>query len=155
MTDNELKKLNRKELLEMLLQQIKENEELEEKIKDLEQKLEDRSINLTEAGSIAEAALKVNDVFAVAQAAANQYLENVEKLCGNQKMLCDAMEAESKVKAAAMIADAERKCKAREKAADEYVARASEVMQKMGSIYQDYKSSISELVVENNEEENE
>lgn len=155
MNDNDLKKLNRKELLEMLLQQLKENEELETRIKELEKELENKAITLTEAGSIAEAALRVNDVFAAAQAAADQYLENVEKLCGNQKVFCEAMETESRVKAMAMIADAEKRCKEREKAADEYVSKASQVMQKMGNIYQDYQSAINGFAVDNHETENE
>lgn len=39
-----------------------------------------REIIVAEAGSIAEAALKLNKVFESAQAAADQYLENVGRL---------------------------------------------------------------------------
>lgn len=77
MTDKELRKLRRGELLEMLLEQTKENERLKKQIADLEAQLEDRKIILKQSGSIAEAALKLNGVFEAAQKAAEQYLENV------------------------------------------------------------------------------
>ena len=77
MTDKELRKLRRGELLEMLLEQTKENERLKKQIADLETQIEDRKIILKQSGSIAEAALKLNGVFEAAQKAAEQYLENV------------------------------------------------------------------------------
>ena len=80
MTDKELKKLTRAELLEMLLIQSKEKRLLEEKLQEAEKKLEEREIMVAEAGSIAEAALKLNGVFEAVQQAADQYLENVKRL---------------------------------------------------------------------------
>ena len=79
MTDKELRKLRRGELLEMLLEQTRENETLKKRIADLESQLEAREIVLRESGSIAEAALKLNGVFEAAQRAAEQYLENVRR----------------------------------------------------------------------------
>ena len=78
MTDKELRKLSRSELLEMLLIQSKEVERLKEELKEANRKLEDRKILLEESGSIAEAALKLNDIFEVAQRAADQYLESIK-----------------------------------------------------------------------------
>lgn len=73
-----LKKLSRVELLEMLLDVSSENETLRAENEMLRQELEEKRIRLKEGGSIAEAALKLNDVFAVAQAAADQYLLSVK-----------------------------------------------------------------------------
>ncbi|MCI9249495.1 MAG: hypothetical protein HFG99_10210 [Dorea sp.] len=120
MASKELRKLNRKELLQMLLVQCEETEriqgemdetnarmaEMEEsyerlkiklnikdqrlnekdaQIEELKQTIEDmktsREIELAEAGSIAEAALKLNGIFETAQKCADQYLTNVRKLC--------------------------------------------------------------------------
>ncbi|MEE1126510.1 MAG: DNA repair protein [Acutalibacteraceae bacterium] len=78
MTDKELRKLSRSELLEMLLIQSKEVERLKNELEEANRKLEDRRIILQESGSIAEAALKLNDIFEVAQKAANQYLESIK-----------------------------------------------------------------------------
>lgn len=80
MTDKELRKLSRPELLEMLLFQSKEVERLKNELDEANRKLEDRRICLKESGSIAEAALKLNNIFEVAQRAADQYLESIENL---------------------------------------------------------------------------
>ena len=82
MTDKELRKLKRGELLEMLLEQSKENEELKKQLYDMQKKLENRDIILKESGSIAEAALKLNGVFEAAEKAAEQYLENIRSRGG-------------------------------------------------------------------------
>ncbi len=79
MTDKELKRLSRADLLEMLVIQSRENEELKAKLSAAEEKLKSREIAVKESGSIAEAALKLNGVFEAAQSAAEQYLENIKK----------------------------------------------------------------------------
>lgn len=80
MTDKELRKLSRSELLEMLLIQSREVERLKSELEIANQKLEDRKIVLSESGSIAEAALKLNQIFEVAQNAADQYLESIRSI---------------------------------------------------------------------------
>lgn len=119
MADRELRKLKRRELLQMLLVQCEETERLQResdeikeeygkmmesytrlkrkldikdarlnqkdaKIAELKQTIEEMSaskaIELEEAGSIAEAAIRINGVFEAAQRAAEQYLMNVRQL---------------------------------------------------------------------------
>lgn len=92
MTDKELKKLSRADLLELLLIQTKETELLRQKLEAAEKALEQRQIRMTELGSLAEAMVEVNGVMAAAQAAAEQYLENIK-----------AMEQETKSRCAEMI----------------------------------------------------
>ena len=89
MTEKELKKLSRIDLLEMLLEQSKEVERLNAELKEAQKKLEDRSIQLDEAGSIAEAALRLNGIFDIAQIAADQYLDNLQTLSGRTDEICD------------------------------------------------------------------
>lgn len=76
MTDRELKKLSRAELLELLIEQVKENESLQAQVERLNARLKDRSISVQEAGSLAEAALQLNGVFAAADEAVKQYVAN-------------------------------------------------------------------------------
>lgn len=76
----DLKKLKRSDLFELLVSQAKEIELLQARVNDLEVKLERREINLSEAGSIAEAALAISKVFDEAQAAADVYFNNVKRL---------------------------------------------------------------------------
>lgn len=80
MTDKELRRLSRRELLEMLIEQMNENEELKQKLDRAESELKDRNIMIENAGSLAEATLKLNDVFEAADRAAQQYLENVRRM---------------------------------------------------------------------------
>lgn len=80
MTDKELKKLSRTELLELLLVQSKEIDRLNRELEKAEAALQQRDITLSQSGNIAEAALQLNGVFDAAQAAADQYLENLRTL---------------------------------------------------------------------------
>mgnify|MGYP004726861091 CR=1 FL=1 len=58
---------------------LKSNEEsLQKKNAHLEEQLNDRTIQISEAGSIAEVALQLNDIFSAAQAAADDYLTSIK-----------------------------------------------------------------------------
>ena len=81
MTEKELRKLGRAELLELLLEQAREFEALEQRLNAAEAALQSRQLQLETCGSIAEASLKLNGVFEAAQKAAEQYQQNVERLC--------------------------------------------------------------------------
>lgn len=85
MTKKELKQLNRRELLQMLLLQVEENARLKDELAEARELLERREIVAKEVGSIAEAALRLHDIFDVAQAAADTYLENIYALGARQK----------------------------------------------------------------------
>lgn len=84
MTEKDLRRLSRAELLEMLLEQSKVVKRLEIENQKLLEQLKDRQIKIDRAGSIAEAALKLNKIFETAQRAADQYLENVQQLYESQ-----------------------------------------------------------------------
>lgn len=84
MTDRELKKLSRAELLELLLQETQENERLRKQLDKAQTLMESKIIKIENAGSIAEAALALNGVFEAAQKAADQYLENVRRMAEAQ-----------------------------------------------------------------------
>ncbi len=71
MTEKELKKLNRRQLLELLLKQTRKVTELQEELDRVKAELENRARMEDRAGSLAEAALKLNDVVEAAQAALN------------------------------------------------------------------------------------
>lgn len=100
MTDKELKKLSRMELLEMLLVQTREVERLQAELERLNSELEHtqeqtkyRELELSQAGSIAEAALQVNGVFEAAQKAADEYLNNLHRLEAGTLERCKKIEA--------------------------------------------------------------
>ncbi len=144
MTEKELKKLSRKQLLVLLLAQTKRADELQEQLDEARRELEDKSIDAAEAGSIAEAALRLNGVFESAEAAASQYVEAVKRLREKQYFLNRRSEAESKRKADAMIAEAEKRCAEREAAAEK---RLQAVASKFHKMYEQ-KRQLDELLTE-------
>lgn len=79
MTDRELKRLSRGELLEMLLALTKENEKLKQELEEARAALADRRLIIGEAGTMAEAALRLSGVFEAADRAARLYLENIRR----------------------------------------------------------------------------
>lgn len=102
MKEKDLRKLKRVELLDMLIEQGRLVEAQAEEIKklkaereELNRKLEDRKVSLEEAGSIAEASLRIAKVFVAAEDAAKIYLENLKERSGSEipveQALSDAM----------------------------------------------------------------
>ncbi len=81
MTPKELRRLRRSDLMEMLLQLSRENLQLRQDLEDARQQLQEKHIKIEEAGSLAEAALRLNGIFEAAQAACDQYTENVRIRC--------------------------------------------------------------------------
>ena len=77
--EKNLKKMSRKELLELLVFISKKNDELQKELNETKELLNNKQIIINEAGSIAEAALKLNNIFEIAQKAADQYLENIKR----------------------------------------------------------------------------
>lgn len=118
MTDKELKKLGRAELLEMLLTQTREVETLKKQVEELTARVDSRKIAIANAGSIAEASLMLNGVFEAAQNAAQQYLENLAMLDETR----EDIERESRERAEAILAEAKARC-------DEMLRQAEEQSQ--------------------------
>lgn len=79
MTQKELRKLSRQQLLELMLEQSRRIDELETQLAEANRKLESREIAISKCGSVAEAAMALNGVFEAAQAAAEQYVAEVRR----------------------------------------------------------------------------
>lgn len=77
MTEKELRKLNRRQLLELMLEQSKRIDKLEYALVKAQEELNNRRITIQESGNIAEAALRLNNIFEAAQQAADQYVESI------------------------------------------------------------------------------
>ena len=126
MTNEELKKLSRKDLLELLVAQGREQEKLQAELEQAKKDLREQELHIEQAGSIAEAALQVNGVFEAAQAAAQQYLYNIKQRTAQTEEDCALREEESRRKAEeAQRAIDQRLEEARQKA-DTMEAEASE-----------------------------
>ena len=108
MTDQELRKLNRQDLLRLLLETERENERLRKELEDAKQQLKRRKVIVSEAGNLAEASLKLSGVFEDAQRAADIYVQNAQQV---------SKEQERKAKEA--LLSAERSCRKMEEACRE------------------------------------
>lgn len=117
MTDKELRRLSRMELIQLLLEQTKELERVQQELKDVRSALESRELAIHRVGSIAEAALAVNQVMEAAQRAADQFLENTkaeytrrsQEQYNEIRSSMDELEAATKAKCDAMLEEARRK----------------------------------------------
>ena len=107
MTDKELKRLSRTELLELLVNQVEENEALKAQVSALTAKLEERAIQIEESGSLAEAALKLSGIFSAADEAAERYLENRKRQADE---LCAEKEKETQSSRAPGTSGAQKTC---------------------------------------------
>lgn len=110
MTDLELKKLSRSDLLELLLEQAKEIERLRSELNQAKHELSERKIKLDKAGSIAEAALQVSGFFEAAQEACALYQNNVAQLYQRQEMICVQMEKDAQRRCDKMEQETRQKC---------------------------------------------
>ena len=110
MNVNDLKKLNRKELIEIMLLQAKEIDRLNNELDQSKKQLEAKQIVIEDCGSIAEASLQLNGVFEACQNACNQYLENVKLLETQKRELLDTYKENLKIKVEALLKETEEKC---------------------------------------------
>ena len=79
MAKAELRRLNREQLLKLLLEAEEENVRLRKENARLQAQLEDRTIRTEKCGSLAQAALALNGVFEAADEACRQYVENMRQ----------------------------------------------------------------------------
>lgn len=107
---NELKNLNRRELVDIIYQQKRNEEQMQAQIAALQAELQDRHIKLSKAGSIAEAALSVTNVFAEAQASADLYLQEIAQLKEETEKQCAQRIAEAEKSVQEILEDGKEQC---------------------------------------------
>ena len=96
--NNDLKKLSRRELVDVIYQMKKNEDELLEQISALEASLEEKRIRLSSAGSIAEAAVDITNVFSAAQSTADLYLQEIQVMKEEAEKECKRMIEDAKIK---------------------------------------------------------
>lgn len=134
-TNQELKKLSRQNLLELLIEQCEENDRLKQELEAARKKMEDRRIPLEQAGSIAEASLQLNGVFEAAQKAADQYLENIRAVYDRQQEDCARLEEENRAICEQKKAETERYCRQLEQDTKEKCSQLMADAQRQSQLY--------------------
>ena len=80
MISKELRRLSRRELVDVIYQLKKNEQQMQEKITELEAALQEKRIRLSVAGSIAEAAMDITNIFNSAQMTADLYLREISAM---------------------------------------------------------------------------
>ena len=81
MKDKRLSKLNREELLELMLEQSREIDRLREELTEAKESLKKRDEMIHGCDSVAQAAAEVSDLFHAAQDAVDIYILNIRRIC--------------------------------------------------------------------------
>ena len=138
MTDKELKRLSRVELIDIIYELQKQKEAADAQVSQLQDQLNTRELHIAEAGSIAEAAISVNGVFEAAQAAADQYLFSIKAATANMSEKMEAAEKQrqsilqaAEQQAQKIVTDADRQAEEKwvcfERRANELIAAHAEL----------------------------
>ena len=147
MTEKELKAMNKAQLIQAMTDLTRERDELDQRVEKLQAQLKEarekassRAIAVSGAGSIAEAALALNGVFESAQAAADQYLENIARMKEEQETTCAALLEETRQKCREMEIGTQRRC-------DElFRAAQAEASQKWSTLARQLEDAVHEYV---------
>lgn len=109
MIGKELKRLSRRELVDIIYQLKKNEQEHREKIEALEEELQDKRIRVSVAGSIAEAATDITRIFSTAQRTADLYLCEIAAMKEETEKECAKMLEEARKQAEIILTDAQDK----------------------------------------------
>ena len=107
MVGKDLKKLSRRELVDIIYQMKKNEQRMQEEIAALEEALEEKRMRISAAGSVAEAAVNLTQIFSTAQATADLYLHEISCMKAETEETCAKMIAEAREKAGAILSDGE------------------------------------------------
>ena len=159
MAGKELRHMSRGELIDVIYALKKQQEELAAENEELRQQLAQRELKLQKAGSIAEAAMSLNQVFEAAQQAADQYLQSVYANCGDAEEMAKGILADANAQAQNTLdesrrqsetllsqakaekAQTEQECQAlRQKTEEETKARWEAFERRVGDLFMSYQN---------------
>ena len=109
MIGKELKRLSRRELVDIIYQLKKNEQEKQEELAALEEALQERRIRISVAGSIAEAATDITQIFFTAQKTADLYLREIEAMKEETEKECAKMLEDARKQAEMILAEAQNK----------------------------------------------
>lgn len=118
MNNKELKKLSRKDLLEIILAQTNRIEDLETENKKLTAELNSKKIDIESSGSLAEAVVKLSGIFDLAQKTADEYVSLVKV---NTKKQETKMKKELEKEKNKIIKRTIKECDKKKQEADNYM----------------------------------
>ena len=131
--DKSLKKLSRMDLLELLVEATEANESLSMENNELRRSAmaareqlrqqQRKPVQVAKVGSIAEASLQLSNVFDEAQKAADNYLENVRRVCAERDRESRELAATRIERSRRILEETERRCRSMEQEAQAHAKR--------------------------------
>ena len=109
MISKELKRLSRRELVDIIYQLKKNEQDMQEEIESLKTELQDKRIRISTVGSIADAAMSVTNVFSTAQMTADIYLREISRMREDADRECAKKIEEAEKRVRDILADGEKK----------------------------------------------
>ena len=110
MISKELKKLSRRELVDIIYQMQKNEQQLQDEVASLKEALQDKRIRIEEAGSVAAAALSITDVLGAAQRTADLYLHEIACMKEDTEKKCSEMLEEARRSVEKILEDGRKQC---------------------------------------------
>ncbi|MDR2355908.1 MAG: hypothetical protein LBE16_06900 [Clostridiales Family XIII bacterium] len=114
MKEKQLRSLGKTDLLNIMRMQEEEIERLGAENRALSERLAQRVLIMEDAGSIAEASLRIGGVMQAAQESANIYLESLRVMESESRLRMEKKEEELSRRAEEILRDAEQRAAARE-----------------------------------------
>lgn len=108
--EKELRSLNRRELMEIIYQLKKSEQELQQDNAALKEQLADKRIKIENAGSVADAAMALSEIFTAVQSVADRYLAEIETRRANAEKESKAIIGQARMEADVMIKKAIEQC---------------------------------------------
>ena len=137
MTDKEFRRLSSSELINIIFELQQQLEQCKGEIQQLKQAVEKKELDISNAGSLAEAVVSINGVMEAAQAAADQYVLSAKATNEKAERGLTAAKAVAKH----IIRDAQEKAAQIEASA----------MKSASPIYRDFNSKATETIETNKE----
>ncbi len=139
---NDSLNLSKNEMIMVMHDQEQEIEKLKAQVNELQAKLDNYEIKISNAGSLAEASAQINDLFVAAQATVDTYIENMKK----KEARSDEALAEVERQSNEIIAEAEAVAQKRLEAADAEIEEKWAVIESRLLVMYDSHKGLKELV---------
>lgn len=133
--ENELRKLTRRQLLELLLEQTRNVEELQEQVEHMQKEVDENQLSKKEAGSMAEEALRLNKVFEAADAAVWQYVHQIYGFDKEDLEAVNLTYTEAQHRSIELLRETREKCIEMEKESEEKIARLEKDIRRLYTMY--------------------
>lgn len=101
--------MNRRELMDIIYQMKKNERQMQKEIASLQEALQDKRLRLSVAGSVAEAAASITNVFSAAQMTADLYLQEISCMKEETEKECEAKIEDANRTVAKIMSDGEKK----------------------------------------------